>query len=102
MKNSKFMERNNLTKYVSESDPEVNVLLRNGKDASAYTFDSLFEMGAIPQPLYRLINNEHFQVQDNTFIDQAYLSCTRDVDSFDCSTLNVPPISLSNVPGISE
>ena len=82
MKNSKFMERNNLIKYVSESDPEVNVLLRNGKDASAYTFDSLFEMGAIPQPLYRLINNEHFQVQDNTFIDQAYLSCTRDVDAF--------------------
>ena len=62
------MERNNLTKYVSESDPEVNVLLRNGKDASAYTFDSLFEMGAIPQPLYRLINNEHFQVH------QSYLT----------------------------
>lgn len=76
------MELDNLRKYVSESDPVVNALLRNNKDASDYTFDSLFKVESFPRPLYRLINNDYFQVHDNIFVDQAYLSCTRDVDLF--------------------
>lgn len=76
------MEINNLRKYVSEAYPTVNHLLRSDIDASMYTFDSLFEEGSIPQPLYRLINNEHIYIQDGIFADKGYLSCTSDFDSF--------------------
>lgn len=76
------MAIDNLKKYVSEANPEVNQLLRNDMDASMYTFDSLFEEGSIPQPLYRLINNEHIHIQDGIFTDKGYLSCTSDFDSF--------------------
>lgn len=76
------MEISNLRKYVSEATPKVNKLLRNDEDASKYTFDSLFKEGPIPQPLYRLINNEHIHIQDGIFADKGYLSCTSDFDSF--------------------
>lgn len=76
------MQKDNLRKYVSEANPKVNQLLRNDMDASMYTFDSLFEEGSIPQPLYRLINNEHIHIQNGEFTDKGYLSCTRDFDSF--------------------
>ena len=76
------MAIDNLKKYVSEANPEVNQLLRNDEDASKYTFDALFKEGPIPQPLYRLINNEHIHIQDGIFTDKGYLSCTSDFDSF--------------------
>ena len=76
------MAFDNLRKYVSESSPMVNYLLRCDMDASMYTFDSLFKEGLIPQPLYRLINNEHIHIQDGIFADKGYLSCTSDFDSF--------------------
>lgn len=76
------MEINNLRKYVSEAYPTVNHLLRSDMDASMHNFDSLFEEGSIPQPLYRLINNEHIHIQDGIFADKGYLSCTSDFDSF--------------------
>lgn len=76
------MEINNLRKYVSEANPEVNQLLRNDMNASEYTFDSLFKKGIVPKPLYRLINNEHILIQDGIFTDKGYLSCTSDFDSF--------------------
>lgn len=76
------MEIDNLRKYVSEANPKVNQLLRNDMDASKYTFDSLFEKGIVPKPLYRLINNDHIRIQDGKFTDKGYLSCTSDFDSF--------------------
>ena len=76
------MEVNNLRKYVSEANPEVNQLLRKDMDASEYTFDSLFEEDVILQPLYRLVNNEHICIQDGVFSDKGYLSCTSEFDSF--------------------
>lgn len=76
------MQMENLKKYVSEANPMVNHLLRSDLDASMYTFDSLFKEGPIPQPLYRLINNEHIHIQDGIFADKGYLSCTSDFDSF--------------------
>lgn len=76
------MQKDNLRKYVSEANPKVNHLLRCDVDASLYTFDSLFKEGPIPQPLYRLINNEHIHIQDGIFTDKGYLSCTSDFDSF--------------------
>lgn len=57
-------ELKNLNNYVSESEPNVNKLLRANLTASEYIFDSLFEEGMVPQPLYRLINNEHIHIQD--------------------------------------
>ena len=76
------MQIENLKKYVSEANPMVNHLLRSDMDASKYTFDSLFKEGTIPQPLYRLINNEHIHIQDGIFADKGYLSCTSDFDLF--------------------
>lgn len=76
------MQNDNLRKYVSKANPMVNHLLRSDMDASMYTFDSLFKEGSIPQPLYRLINNEHIHIQDGIFADKGYLSCTSDFDSF--------------------
>ena len=76
------MAFDNLKKYVSEANPEVNQLLRNDMDASMYTFDSLFNEGPIPQPLYRLINNEDIHIQNEEFTNKGYLSCTSDFDSF--------------------
>lgn len=75
-------ELKNLNNYVSESEPNVNKLLRANLTASEYIFDSLFEKGMVPQPLYRLINNEHIHIQDGIFTDKGYLSCTSDFDSF--------------------
>lgn len=76
------MEINNLKKYVSEANTKVNHLLRSDMDASMYTFDSIFKEGPIPQPLYRLINNEHIHIQDGIFTDKGYFSCTSNFDSF--------------------
>lgn len=76
------MEMDNLKKYVSEALPEVNKLLRNNEDASKFTFDNLFEIGIVPQPLYRLIDNKHIQIRHGKFTDKGYLSCTSDFDSF--------------------
>lgn len=76
------MEINNLKKYVSETNPKVNHLLRSDMDASMYTFDSIFKEGPIPQPLYRLINNEHIHIQDGIFTDKGYFSCTSNFGSF--------------------
>ena len=76
------MEVNNLRKYVSEANPYVNQLLRNDMNASEYTFDSLFEEGVIPQPLYRWTNNTHIQIQSGIFTDKGYLSCASNFDSF--------------------
>ena len=76
------MEKYNLEEYVVKASPKVNQLLRNDMDASKYTFDSLFEKGIVPKPLYRLINNDHIRIQDGIFTDKGYLSCTSDFDSF--------------------
>ena len=76
------MKINNLRKYVSEANPIVNQLLRSDMDASEYTFDSLFEKGIIPQPLYRFINNENVHIEDGIFTDKGYLSCTSNFESF--------------------
>lgn len=75
------MAIDNLKKYVSEAYPTVNQLLRNGMDASMYTFDSLFEEGSIPQPLYRLTDNKYIHIKDGIFADKGYLSCTYNFDS---------------------
>lgn len=75
-------ELDNLKKYLSEAHPVVNKLLRANEDASKYTFDSMFEDSEVPQPLYRLIDNEHVFIQDRVFEDKGYLSCTTDIDSF--------------------
>lgn len=45
-------------------------------------YNSLFKEGIIPQPLYRLTNNEHIHSQDGIFTDKEYLSCTSDFYSF--------------------
>lgn len=73
-----------LRSYVNSAEPEVNRLLRNDQDASDLTFDSLFERGVIPHPLYRLMDNKYIRacIHDDIFMDQGYLSCTTDVDKF--------------------
>ena len=76
------MSIDNLRKYVSEACPEVNQLLRANKDASEYTFDSLFEEGIVQQPLYRFVDNEMANIQGDIFTDKGYLSCTSNFDSF--------------------
>ena len=45
-------------------------------------YNSLFEKGIVPQPLYRLINNEHIHSQNGIFTDKENLSCTSDFYSF--------------------
>lgn len=97
------MEINNLRKYVSEANPEVNQLLRNDMNASEYTFDSLFKKGIVPKPLYRLINNEHILIQDGIFTDKGYLSCTSDFDSFIHHVEGVDVACLQlDIPGCIE
>ena len=76
------MELQNLMNYVSVACPVVNRLLRNNIGASEYTFDTLFEDGIIPNPLYRFVNNEYVYIQDGIFLEKGYLSCTSDFDSF--------------------
>lgn len=71
-----------LEEYVSKASPKVNQLLRDNMDALEYTFDSLFEEGIVPQPLYRFVDNNHVHIQNGIFTDKGYLSCTSDFDSF--------------------
>ena len=73
----------NLKGYVAQCEPRVNILLRNGLDASDLTFDQLFQIGFIPKPLYRAMNNKDFIItEEGIFTDKGYLSCTSDIDSF--------------------
>ena len=60
-----------LRSYVNSAEPEVNRLLRNDQDASDLTFDSLFERGVIPHPLYRLMDNKYIRacIHDDIFMD---------------------------------
>ena len=76
------MELENLKNYISQSEPEVNKLLRQGKDASNLTFDNLFRVGSIPQPLYRILPNNCVHINKDEFTDSAYLSYTEDIDLF--------------------
>lgn len=77
-------EQEALLNYVCQGSPEVNVILRtNNGDLEGKTFDGLFTIGDVPNPLYHLMNNEHVVIgEDNIMTDPAYLSCTSDVDNF--------------------
>lgn len=72
----------NLRSYVCTSEPKVNKLLRNNQDASELTFDELFKATPDPQTLFRVLGNKHICSKNNLFSDKAYLSCSKDIDSF--------------------
>lgn len=76
------MSKENLRRYVSESAPEVNRLLRSKQDASRLLFDDLFEKISVPSSLYRFVSYNHCENlhEGDCFEDLAYLSCTTDID----------------------
>jgi len=73
-------EIDNLRKYLTEAEPQVNRELRN---ASLFTFDGLFEDGNVPEFLYRLLPKEYVRIDENNiYCDAGYLSCTANADNF--------------------
>lgn len=61
-------------------------------------FDVKNEISLIKYQLEEVDNN-NFPIKENHLPEDSLDVCSEQID---CSTLNVPPISLSNVPGISE
>lgn len=86
-------QENALRKYVSSYNPEVNQILREKGEPNdeILILDSLFTTLGESKTLFRLLPKDYVTIEDNSYKDSGYMSCSDDLDSliahFTCNNL---------------